>query len=42
MLEEVVCSVANLYAINELIVLAPGESDNHELVVGSLEVVENC
>jgi len=42
MLEEMVCSVSNLYAINELIVLAPSESDNHEFVVGSLKVVENC
>ena len=42
MLEEVVCSVANLHAINELVIYSPGESDNYELVVGSLEVVENC
>ena len=42
MLEEVVCSVANFYAIDELVSFAPGEPDHYEFIFGAFEVVENC
>jgi hypothetical protein len=42
MLEEVVCAVLNLNAINELIGYAPGESDNYEFIFYTLEVIKNC
>jgi hypothetical protein len=41
MLEEVVCAVLNLHAINKLVVHSPGESDNYEFIFGPLEVVKD-
>jgi hypothetical protein len=42
MLEEMVCAVLNLHAIDELVIDSPGESDYYEFIFGALEVVKDC